>query len=175
MLKTITNIITKLTSNSSTGVLEVTGPAAGTTRVMTVPNANFTVARTDAAQTFTGTQQFADLAGFNSLGVSATGNNQQIATTKSFVTLTGAGAGRTGCYLQNGSVAGQILYIRGYTWPVEVINNPGGTQNVVFAANAATATVGNGAGQAITISLIWDPSYNFGAGGCWFEVGRSTR
>lgn len=175
MLKTITNIVTKLTSNSSTGVLEVTGPAAGTTRVMTVPNANFTVARTDAGQTFTGTQQFSDLAAFNSLGVSATGNGQQIATTKSFITVTGAGSARTGCFLQNGSVAGQVLYIRGFTWSVELINNPSGTQNVVFAANAATATIGNAAGQVIAMTLIWDPSYNFGAGGVWFEVGRSTR
>jgi hypothetical protein len=58
MLKTITNIITKLTSNSSTGVLQVTGPANGTTRVMTVPDASFTVARTDAAQSFSGLQTF---------------------------------------------------------------------------------------------------------------------
>lgn len=43
-------------SNSSTGVLQVTGPAAASTRVMTVPDANFTAARTDAAQTFTGLQ-----------------------------------------------------------------------------------------------------------------------
>jgi hypothetical protein len=45
-------------SNSTTGLLEVTGPAAGATRVMTTPNANFTAARTDAAQTFTGAQTF---------------------------------------------------------------------------------------------------------------------
>jgi hypothetical protein len=162
-------------SNATTGLLQVAGPGTGTTRVMTAPDANFTVARTDAGQTFTGTQQFADLAAFNSLGVSILSNGQQVATTKSFVTLTGAGAGRTGCFLQNGSAAGQILYIRGFTWSVELINNPSGTQNAVFAANASTATIGNAAGQVIAMTLIWDPSYNFGAGGCWFEVGRSTR
>jgi hypothetical protein len=43
-------------SNSTTGKLEVTGPATGTTRVMTTPDANFTVARTDAANSFTGNQ-----------------------------------------------------------------------------------------------------------------------
>lgn len=47
-----------LKSQSTTGVLQVSGPAAASTRVMTVPDANFTVARTDAAQTFTGTQTF---------------------------------------------------------------------------------------------------------------------
>lgn len=45
-------------SNATTGILQIAGPAAGTTRVMTTPDANFTVARTDAAQTFTGNQVF---------------------------------------------------------------------------------------------------------------------
>jgi hypothetical protein len=43
-------------SNATTGILQVTGPAAASTCVMTVPNANFTAARTDAAQSFTGDQ-----------------------------------------------------------------------------------------------------------------------
>lgn len=43
-------------SNATTGILQIAGPAAGTTRVMTTPNANFTAARTDAAQSFTGDQ-----------------------------------------------------------------------------------------------------------------------
>jgi hypothetical protein len=43
-------------SNATTGVLQVAGPATGTTRVMTTPDANFTAARTDAAQSFTGDQ-----------------------------------------------------------------------------------------------------------------------
>lgn len=45
-------------SNATTGLLQVAGPSAGTTRVMTTPDANFTAARTDAAQTFTGDQTF---------------------------------------------------------------------------------------------------------------------
>lgn len=43
-------------SNATTGILQVAGPGAAATRTMTVPDANFTVARTDAGQTFTGTQ-----------------------------------------------------------------------------------------------------------------------
>lgn len=43
-------------SNATTGILQIAGPAAASTRVMTTPNANFTVARTDAAQTFNGDQ-----------------------------------------------------------------------------------------------------------------------
>lgn len=34
------------------GLLQVTGPSAGTTRTMTVPDANFTAARTDAGQAY---------------------------------------------------------------------------------------------------------------------------
>ena len=45
-------------SNATTGVMQITGPSAATTRVMTIPDANFTVARTDAGQTFTGTNTF---------------------------------------------------------------------------------------------------------------------
>lgn len=45
-------------SNATSGILQITGPAASSTRVMTTPDANFTAARTDAAQTFTGLQTF---------------------------------------------------------------------------------------------------------------------
>jgi len=45
-------------SNATTGVLQVAGPASAATRVMTTPDANFTVARTDAGQTFTGVNTF---------------------------------------------------------------------------------------------------------------------
>jgi hypothetical protein len=48
----------QIQSNATSGVLQVAGPGAATTRVMTTPNANFTAARTDAAQTFTGNQTF---------------------------------------------------------------------------------------------------------------------
>lgn len=43
-------------SNATTGILQIAGPSAGATRTMTTPDANFTAARTDAAQSFTGDQ-----------------------------------------------------------------------------------------------------------------------
>jgi hypothetical protein len=46
----------QIQSNATSGVLQVAGPMATTTRVMTTPDANFTAARTDAAQSFTGDQ-----------------------------------------------------------------------------------------------------------------------
>jgi hypothetical protein len=48
--------VRNLRAAATTGIMRVSGPAAGTTRTMTVPNANFTAARTDAAQSFTGIQ-----------------------------------------------------------------------------------------------------------------------
>lgn len=53
----------QIQANATSGVLQVTGPSASTTRVMTTPDANFTVARTDAAQTFTGAQTFSNTLG----------------------------------------------------------------------------------------------------------------
>ena len=46
----------QIQSNATSGVLQIAGPAAASTRVMTTPDANFTAARTDAAQSFTGDQ-----------------------------------------------------------------------------------------------------------------------
>ena len=57
-VKVATNDLTvrNIRANATTGILQVTGPASASTRVATVPDANFTVARTDAAQSFTGDQ-----------------------------------------------------------------------------------------------------------------------
>lgn len=51
----------QIQSNATDGVLQVVGPAAASTRVMTTPNADFTVARTDAEQTFAGNQYFSGM------------------------------------------------------------------------------------------------------------------
>lgn len=48
--------VKNIRSNATTGILQVAGPGAAATRTMTVPDANFTVARTDAANAFTGDQ-----------------------------------------------------------------------------------------------------------------------
>ena len=50
--------VKNIRSNATTGILQIAGPVAASTRVMSVPDANFSAARTDAAQTFTGNQKF---------------------------------------------------------------------------------------------------------------------
>lgn len=59
-VKVATNDLTvkNIRSNATTGILQIAGPGAATTRVMTTPDANFTAARTDDAQTFAGIQTF---------------------------------------------------------------------------------------------------------------------
>jgi len=51
--------VKNLRSNATTGILQMAGVTASQTRVATVPDANFTVARIDAAQSFTGDQTLA--------------------------------------------------------------------------------------------------------------------
>ena len=57
-VKVPTNDLTvrNIRAAATTGILQVSGPTAGTTRTATVPDANWTAARTDAAQSFTGDQ-----------------------------------------------------------------------------------------------------------------------
>ena len=48
----------QIQSNATSGVLQIAGPSAATTRTMTTPDADFTVAQTNAAQNFTGNNTF---------------------------------------------------------------------------------------------------------------------
>jgi hypothetical protein len=67
-----------LKSNSTTGLMQITGPSAGQTRVVTIPDANATMARTDAAQTFTGTQVLTANTGKGTISGAASGVAQTI-------------------------------------------------------------------------------------------------
>lgn len=88
-------------SNATTGVLQVAGPTAGTTRVMTTPDANFTAARTDAAQTFTGAQTFGNIK-LDTNTISSTNTNGDIN-----ITPNGTGAAVFGRYV---TIGDGILY-----------------------------------------------------------------
>jgi hypothetical protein len=101
--------------------------------------------------------------------LSYTANGQTQTPTASWCEITGAGAARTGCFLGNGSRNGQHLYLRAHTWSVALLNNPGGTQNIVYASGAASATFGQ-SGSVGTMHLIWDPTYGSGR---WFEISRT--
>jgi hypothetical protein len=129
--------VKNLRSNATTGILQVAGPGAGTTRVMTTPNANFTAARTDAAQTFTGAQTFSADATFNGvrigLGAGSVADNVVVGTDASPFITTGprnVSMGWRGGYgLTSGSDNVSIGYTAGYGVTT-------GTQNTAVGADA---------------------------------------
>lgn len=82
----------QIQSNATSGVLQIAGPAAAATRVMTTPDANFTAARTDAAQTFTGAQTFS-----TAIAVTSGGTGTGTAFTAGSVVFAGA----SGVYSQS--------------------------------------------------------------------------
>lgn len=89
----------QIQSNTTSGVLQVTGPAAASTRVMTTPDENFTVARTDAAQSFTGDQTLST--GNLVIGTSGKGITDSTAATKLNFTATGVGVNTTAPIVAN--------------------------------------------------------------------------
>lgn len=115
-------------SNATSGILQVTGPAAGTTRVATVPNANFSVARTDAAQTFTGTQ-------------SITGGNLNItaaAASSVVATLTGvntAGSNTQVAMTLPGVDTLTMTYVRSATPAFQIVNSSAGV-SLAYGGNS---------------------------------------
>ena len=101
----------QIQSNATTGVLQVVGPAAAATRVMTVPDANFTAARTDAAQSFTGDQTLSTgnlIQGTAAKGVNFTANTPAAGMTSQLLnwyeegtftpTIVGTGSSGVGTY-----------------------------------------------------------------------------
>jgi hypothetical protein len=76
-------------SNATTGILQIAGPVAASTRVMTVPDANFTSARIDAAQSFTGDQTLSTgnlVIGTASKGVDFSANTNAAGMTSELLT-----------------------------------------------------------------------------------------
>lgn len=74
----------QIQSNATSGVLQIAGPAASSTRVMTTPDANFTAARTDAAQSFTGDQTLSTgnlVQGTAAKGINFTANSTSTGST----------------------------------------------------------------------------------------------
>jgi hypothetical protein len=134
-------------SNATSGILQVAGPAAAATRTMTVPDANFTAARTDAAQTFTGDQTFGTV----------------LATT---VDTNVAAAGVT--------LAGTTLAADGTDTNISVTVTPKGTGDLVLTtgnlkvANGAgidfSATSGTGQSELLADYEhgVWTPELRFG-------------
>lgn len=139
-----------LKSNSTTGLMEITGPGAGVTRVMTIPNANFTAARTDDAQTFTGNQTFSNTI------IGASGN--QIQGFTSYRSSGGSASSPGDAAIYYNSATGYTLQARAgslYDWSLinpgnndYIARNPTGTLDMQFlGAVAVTGALSKGSGS----------------------------
>lgn len=102
-------------SNATTGILQIAGPGAGTTRVMTTPNSDFTVARTDTSQAFTGQQAIPIFASTFSDTVN-----------------------KTNITLYEPTNGGHVLST-GFSTSFYSYANAGTTANVAYTANSGTA------------------------------------
>lgn len=143
----------QIQSNATSGVLQVVGPAAASTRVMTTPDANFTAARTDAGQSFSGNQEILDgnlVIGTSGKGIdfSATSSGSGTMTSELFTdyeegTWTPTISSLTGTITTVGAVAGTYTKV--------------GRQVTVWA-NWTITTNGTGATAVAVSGLPFTPS-----------------
>jgi hypothetical protein len=159
MLKTISTIATQIISSITGGLVQFTGPSAGTTRVITVPNANATMARTDAAQTFTGNQTVDGTLSAGQvyrIGTYTAGDTTPSVLGVSFLVIQNSGA--TSITNFTNAVNGQILTL------IFIDGNTTVTRNNAYLLSGLnfTSTAND------TLTLIYRA-----ADGLWYEVCRS--
>ncbi len=163
-VKVATNDLTvrNIRANATTGILQVTGPTAGTTRVATVPDANWTAARTDAAQSFTGDQTLSTgnlIIGTNGKGIDfsatpGTGTSELFADYEEGTwtpTLVASGGGAsavdfTGRYTK----IGNVVYFNAYM--NDSASNAFGTGSLTFGG--LPYTCGSAAAQRGVVSIL---------------------
>lgn len=106
----------QIQSNATSGVLQIVGPTAAATRVMTVPDANFTAARTDAANSFTADQTLSTgnlIQGTASKGVNFTANTPASGMTSQLLNWYEEGTWTP--VATNLTVVGTVTYTARYT------------------------------------------------------------
>jgi|688.fasta_scaffold116544_3 hypothetical protein len=142
-------------SNATSGILQVAGPAAASTRTMTVPDANFTAARTDAAQTFTGNQTLStgNLVVSSGKGIDFSANTGAAGETSSLLNWYEEGTytptltcGTSGTITLNTSFdtlgytrIGRMVYVHGYI-TASSIASPTGELRLSIPFNTCTTT-----------------------------------
>jgi len=151
--------VKNIRSNATTGLLQIAGPAAAATRTMTVPDANFTAARTDAAQTFTGVQTFSSDLVVNGIAV---GKGASRVSTNTAVGVSALAA----------NVAGSLNAAFGRT---ALMLNTGGIENTAIGGNALQSNVGGNSNVGVgTYSLVLNVSGAANTGVGWGSLRSST-
>jgi hypothetical protein len=138
-------------------LLQVVGPAAAATRVATVPDANFTVARTDAAQSFTGDQTLSTgnlVIGTSGKGVdfsatSGTGTSELLADYEEGTWTPNQGAALTvvGAFSSSGTYTkvGNLVYVSGIisgATSIAVTSIGNISTNLPFTVKAGAPSIG---------------------------------
>lgn len=172
-----------LKSQSTTGVLQVSGPAAATTRVMTVPNANFTVARTDAAQSFTGDQTLSTgnlVQGTATKGVNFTANTPAAGMTSQLLNWYEEGtftAGRTGFVetLSGGTITSNGTYTRiGRLVFINIALVPAGGATITATSGIGSYFTGIPFTPSVSTSGTWvNASSVAETGGVWMNTDKN--
>jgi hypothetical protein len=155
-VKVATNDLTvrNIRANATTGILQVTGPADASTRIVTVPDANFTAARTDAAQSFTGDQTLSTgnlVIGTSGKGIdfsatAGTGTSELFADYEegTFTPDQGTSVAVVGAYSSSGTytkIGRQVTVTALQTGATTISVNPSGTMftNLPFTVNATAS------------------------------------
>lgn len=158
-------------SNATSGILQIAGPGAGATRTMTVPDANFTAARSDAGQTFSGQQTFSG-------GVNVTGGKVQ--------SVYGAGGDFVALFQNTTSATPYGVWIKDAATPaagyplLNISSSDGATVYMRVDSDNGNAYVGKGNIAFSTAGKGIDFSANTHAAGMtsellnWYEEGTWT-
>lgn len=150
----------QIQSNATSGVLQITGPAAASTRVMTTPNADFTAARTDAAQSFSGNQNLLDgnlVIGTSGKGIdfSATANSDGTMTSE---LLADYEEGTYTLRFYDAATGGNASSTTATVYYTKI----GRQVTVTCGSTAAINTTGMTAGAVLYISLPYAPEASIG-------------
>lgn len=159
-------------SNATTGILQVAGPAIGAIRVMTTPDANFTAARADAAQTLTGLQTIQVASGQPQLKLERTGSlpGSSVMYANQFVSFA-VGNGSVDQFFINQSAAAGALEITSDS-NLKVLSGKG----IDFSATAGTGTseLLNDYEEGTWIPSVGGDATYFNQAGKYTKIGRTV-
>ena len=165
-----------LRSNSTSGLMQITGPAAASTRVMTTPDANFTVARTDTGQTFSGSQIFSALfAGTSYPQTSTSAGTSIIDTAISIPTGGGVSTAYLAIFSANGNSGGNAGYRGNGVYLVNISSDFSGSQVYqVTTTKLSFAPSGPFSNELTLTATSWDGSTDT-ATPSWFAANQQLR